>query len=258
MSNTERLVVLIVLVLVGLAFSLVMQPPALWLLAVVLVALVCVGTDHLIHLHWRIHIRHRRYAISLWIIPALLTLGGIFFLRMPLFASGLAIAIGLVVISVLLALVIVSEYRTIDPEDPLYGIARFILNIIGYLTVFALYTTIYGTKARSIMTATTITIVSALVALELLRGSEARLSRHWLYAGLCGLGMGEITWALNYWTISPLVGGIFLLLAFYAITGIVQNAFTSGLNRRVTAEFGAVTAIGLAFILLSMFLHRSA
>ncbi len=120
-SNTERLVVLISLILVGLAFSLVIEPPAVWLLAAVLVGVVCVGTDHIVHLHWRVHIRRRRYAVTLWVVPALLVLGATLFLRLPMFSSGIAVIAGLVITGVLLTLVIVSEYHTMDREDPLYG-----------------------------------------------------------------------------------------------------------------------------------------
>lgn len=256
MSNTERLVVLVSLVLVGLAFSLVIEPPAVWLLSAILIAVVCVGTDHVIHLHWRVHIRRRRYAVTMWVLPALLVLGATLFLRLPLFSSGIAVVAGLIVTGVLLALVIVAEYRTIDPDDPLYSTARFILNIVAYLTAFALYVTIYGTKARSLLTATAITIVSTLIALELLRGVEARVARHWLYAGVCGLILGEITWGLNYWTVPGLVGGVFLLLAFYASTGLVQNYLSGSLDRRIAAEFGLVTALGLVFVFASMLLRQ--
>jgi len=124
------------------------------------------------------------------------------------------------------------------------------------LTAFALYVTIYGTKARSLLTATAITIVSTLIALELLRGVEARVARHWLYAGVCGLILGEITWGLNYWTVPGLVGGVFLLLAFYASTGLVQNYLSGSLNRRIAAEFGLVTALGLVFVFATMLLRQ--
>lgn len=256
MSNNDRLVVLISLILIGLAFSLVIEPPAMWLLTVVLVALVCFGTDHVIHLHWRAHARRHRYAVSLWIVPALLVLGAALFLRLPIFSTGVAVVAGLAVTGVLLALIIVCEYHTLDPRDPLYSTARFVLNVVGYLVVFTLYTTIYASKARSLFTATAIAVVSALIALELLRGVEDRVDRNWLYAGICGLVMGEITWALNYWVLPGLVGGVFLLLSFYALTGLVQH-FLSGLfNRRLAVEFGLVTCFGMVLVFTSMLMNR--
>ena len=79
-SNAERLVALVSIVLIGLAFSLLIEPPTLLFLAGVLVAIVCVGTDHIIHLHWRVHIRRRRYAVTTWVLPSLLTIGATLFL----------------------------------------------------------------------------------------------------------------------------------------------------------------------------------
>ncbi|MGQ9676723.1 MAG: DUF5656 family protein [Chloroflexota bacterium] len=256
MSNTQRLVLLVSLILIGLAFSLVIEPPAMWVLAAILIAITCVGTDHIIHLHWRVHIRRHRYAVTLWIVPALLVFGATLFLRLPVFSGGVAVVAGLVVTGVLLALVIVSEYRTLDPNDPLYGTARFVLNVVAYLSAFALYTAIYGTKVRSLVTATAITIVSALIALELLRGLEARVARNWLYAAVCGLVMGEITWALNYWILPGLVGGVFLLLAFYCVTGMMQNYLAGALTHRLAVEFGLVTGLGLAFVAGALLLQR--
>ncbi|MBI4317245.1 MAG: hypothetical protein HY675_02045 [Chloroflexi bacterium] len=246
MSNVDRLIVLVSVVTGGLALSLMLDAPLIWLLAAALLATVCIGTDHIIHSHWRVHLRRKRYTFTLWILPALLVLGAFLFLRLPLFSTGVAVVGGLLVTAILLAMVITCEYHTIDLEDSWYNLARFCLNLLAYLTAFSLYTAIYSTKVRSVYSATAILIISALFSLELLRGTERSVPRTWIYSLTTGVIMGEITWALNYWVISGLAGGLFLLLALYVITGVVQNHLLSRLSTRLVAEYALVAIVGLA------------
>lgn len=246
MTNTERTVFLVSVVVVGLALSLMINPPLVWLVAGVLVAMVCVGTDHVVHSHWRIHLRRKRYVLTLLILPALLTFGAFLFIRLPVFATGTAVVAGLLVTAFLLYAVITCQYHTIDPDDSLYPFARFSLNLIGYLVAFSLFAAIYSSKIRSSVSATAIIIISVLISLELLRGTESGVQRTWLYAAIVGIAMGQITWALNYWVISGLAGGLFLLVVFYILSGIVQNHLLGKLNPRLAVEFCIVGTVGLS------------
>lgn len=253
MSNNERTVFLVSVVVVGLALSLMVSPPLVWLVALVLVAMVCVGTDHIVHSHWRVHLRRKRYVLTLLILPALLTFGAFLFIRLPIFSTGPAVVVGLLATAFLLYAVITCQYHTIDPEDSVYPFARFSLNLIGYLTAFSLFAAIYSSKIRSSVSATAILIISVLIALELLRGTEGSVQRTWLYAGIVGVIMGQITWALNYWVISGLAGGLFLLVAFYILCGLIQNYFLGKLTRRLAIEFGVVGLAGLSLAMSSGF-----
>ncbi len=88
-----------------------------------------------------------------------------------------------------------------------------------------------------------------MLALELFRGSESDFGRTWLYAAAVGLSMGEIVWALNYWNLSSFIGGAFLLIFFYALTGITQQYLWNRLNKIVFAEFAMIFfgAVALLF-----------
>ncbi len=253
MSNNERTIFLVSVVVVGLALSLMVNPPFVWLVAAVLIAMVAVGTDHIVHSHWRVHLRQKRYVLTLLILPALLTFGAFLFIRLPIFGTGPAAVAGLLVTAFLLYAVITCQYHTIDPEDSMYPFARFSLNLIGYLTAFSLFSAIYSSKIRSSVSATAILIISVLIALELLRGTESSVQRTWLYAVVVGVIMGQVTWALNYWVISGLAGGLFLLVAFYLLCGIVQNYFFGKLNLRLAVEFGIVGLAGLGLAMSSGF-----
>lgn len=66
-----------------------------------------------------------------------------------------------------------------------------------------------------------------------------------VYAGVAGLGVGEVTWALNYWPLNGLQGGAFLLAVYYFTTGILTYALHTRLTMRVTLEYGIIAFLGL-------------
>lgn len=262
MPNRERVIMLVNLALLALGLSLVLHlPPVVlrlaglglslvitedWFFAAVAVTLVCSGVDALVRSHPRLDHGEMPYTVTFWILPGFLIVGAAFFLnQMPDIVSGL---VGLAVTGALLAAVIVAEYHTIDPEDRLSGPARLGLNLAVYLVAFLVFTTIYSAKTRSLLSASTILVVSTLLALELLRGPKRGALRTWFFALISGLIMGEVTWALNYWAVGQLMGGLLLLLAFYALTGIQQQYLAHRLSRRVLLEFAFITTIGLLLV----------
>jgi hypothetical protein len=70
-----------------------------------------------------------------------------------------------------------------------------------------------------------------------------------LYAAVLGLAVGEVTWALNYWLIGPLAGGLLLLAALYVGAGIVQSHLVGQLTRRTLIEFAGVGGAAVALVL---------
>jgi hypothetical protein len=61
--------------------------------------------------------------------------------------------------------------------------------------------------------------------------------------------LGESAWALNYWRLSAVAGGMILLLVFYNVVGVVQQLLLGRLTRRMLVEFGVVSVIAFALIL---------
>lgn len=262
MPNRERVIMLVNLALLALGLSLVLRlPPVVlrlpglnlslvvtedWFFAAVAVTLACGGVDALVRSHPHLGRGEVPYTVTFWILPGFLLVGAAFFLnQMPDIVSSL---VGLAVTGVLLAAVVIAEYYTIDPDDRISGPARLALNLAVYLVAFLVFTTIYSAKARSLLSASTILVVSTLLALELLRGTERGALRTWFFALISGLIMGEVTWALNYWAVGQLVGGLLLLLTFYVLTGVGQQYLARRLSRRVLLEFAAISTIGLLLV----------
>ena len=108
---------------------------------------------------------------------------------------------------------------------------------------------LYSLKARSLVSATGVMLVSSLLALEFLRSAGQGFSRTALYALIAGLSTGEIIWAMNYWRIGGITGGLLLLLGFYVFTGLANQQLQGRLTRRVLVEYGVVALAGLAVLL---------
>ncbi len=264
----DRLSLLTSLVLVGLTLSLILDLPSQrivfsflgseasftvsgsWAIAFLLAALTAAGVNSIARTHPRVHLGEARYIFILWILPAVTVITAtMIFSLADVHVFGVYELVGVVLAGAFMVAVIVGEYITIDLNDRWYSAARLGVNIAVYLVALVLFATIYSWKIRSLYSAPAIGLAAGLLALELFRGSESDFGRTWLYAAAVGLSMGEIVWALNYWNLSGFIGGAFLLIFFYALTGITQQYLWNRLNQIVFAEFAMIFfgAVALLF-----------
>lgn len=264
MPRTDRLGIVISLVMVGLALSVSISLPSREFsflvfgselslrlsgqaqLAFIIAALVCVGVDAIIRTHPLVHRQKLAYTMTFWVLPSLIVISSLILLS-NLSWWGYRVSL-ILSTGFMLAMIVVAQYRSIDPGDRHQRTGRLILNAIVYAVALVWFITLYRMQVRSILSATGVLVVSGLLALELLRTLENRARRTWLYAFLVGVLMGELTWALNYSSLETRVGGAVLLLFFYALTGLFQQHLWGRLNRRVAAEFGLIFASGLAIL----------
>jgi len=180
---------------------------------------------------------------------ALLVLGSCIFLR-ELASPWQWVSIG--VASLLLIALLLGRYYSLDPRSRLFGTARFSSSLVVYILALGYFAGIYGTRARSLQSATLIAFVAVLLALYTLGPLLTR--RSWLAAGVSGLLIGEVTWALNYWPMDWLVGGLFLLLVFYGLTGTLHSYLLGRLTRNILVEFLAVVLVGLTLLAVTSML----
>ncbi len=181
-----------------------------------------------------------------WALPvALITVA---LLLLPLAPSRIYWLFGLVLTGIALAASMAGIYFTLDPFARGYRRARLGMNTLTYGVALLLFLVVYRTRVRSIISATEVMLISGLLALELLRGSERPTLLIALYASITGLVLGEATWALNYWRLDSLTGGLVLLVLFYDIVGLAQNALQSRIRRRILLEYGLITIAALALV----------
>ena len=246
------------------------------ILAVLLTGLVATGTEAVVRAHPRgelstvRRIWHRQYASSAsprwpapssdgerdgvggrshwvyWGAPIALILVAIFLL--PLAPSSVYWVLGVMIAGITMGLALAGIYYTIDPFQTGYRRARLGMNALTYALALLLFLVVYRTRTRSVLSATEVLFVSSLLALELLRGSNRPTIMVALYAGVAGLVLGQATWALNYWRLESLTGGLVLLVLFYDVVGISQHALHGHVRRRIIIEYALITIAAMALI----------
>lgn len=209
-------------------------------LVIILVVLVSSGVDGL--LRAREGSARLLFSATFWGLPTVSTIGGLLVVHSLAWWGYQILAAGAT--AVLLAGVILAQLRTLEGQR--HRLAALFITWMVYLAALGLYVALYGARWRSLVSATGVLVLSAGLSLELYRHTGAPLPRVWLYGLLSGLMMGELTWGLNYTRLDARLGGAFLLLGFYIITGLARQHLWGRLTRRVAWEFAALGAAGLA------------
>ncbi|HEX2912022.1 MAG TPA: hypothetical protein VH186_14535 [Chloroflexia bacterium] len=273
--RVDRIIVLSILIALTQGFLLVIDPTSgpfshlvskdyqLPLTIVLLAALVAITAgiaDATVRSHPQIYllklpvarIRGQRFEFApfSWILPSLLVVGTYLFLR--LFDSAPIQVIGTIISALVLLVVIMAQYYTVGRQERLYGWANIGLNLATYIAGFLIFSAIYVNKWRALQSAPLVGIVTFLLTYELLRQSKTNNRRLLLYSIGAGLILGEVTWALNYWLLPVLIGGVMLLLIFYVVVGLMQAYLTNNLNRAVVREYLIVSLISLVLIVISI------
>jgi hypothetical protein len=219
-----------------------------WLLIALMVGVVCTGTNLILHGHPHLGEHPGRPVYIAWILPGMMAGLSAFLLEQivswPAWVGGLLLA------GVGISLVVAAEYAVVCPDTARYPVARLALNMLAYLLIFVLFTLIYQTRTRSLVTATLILGTAALFALDLLSIADVPFKRVLPLAGVVGLIVGEATWAINYWQIRAWAGGLFLLLVFYVTVNLAHQYLLERLRASILAEFAVVAAVVLVVILL--------
>lgn len=218
------------------------------LLVVLVAGLAAMGARYVLAAHPDAPDRLPRPLYFSWVLPGLL--GGMAAYLVELAPGEAVWGGGLLLAMLLIGLAVAAEFVALSPRHPASTRARLGLNILAYLLALLFFYMVYRTRARSLVTATEVTLVAFLLALDLLGVAEARAARVVLYSAVIGLLVGEATWAMNYWRLDNWTAGLLLLLFFYLATGIVQQYLLDRLRPAVLLEFGLVTAAVLALVLM--------
>lgn len=264
--DRDRLSVLLAVLLLGnVLFQFVDLPQQVWhlqplgspleihltettLLIAFMVGLVCTGISLILQDHPHLMADPERPIYISWILPAFLTGVSVYLLSL---SPTLPIwMVGLFLTSLVLGLTISAEYIAVSPNNPGYPTVRLALNVLAYLLAFVLFTLIYQTRMRSLITGTLTTTTAALLGLNLLSVGEVPLRQAALFASIAGLIIGESTWALNYLQIRAWAGGVLLLLIFYLTINVAHQYLLESLNSSILGELSIVTILVLAIILV--------
>ncbi|MCK6630060.1 MAG: hypothetical protein L6R45_33405 [Anaerolineae bacterium] len=260
----ERISVVVSLILIGLALYFVLAFPAetatftifgspltltspqQWLVAVLLGGLAMAGADAVMRIHPNLPTRRISVMATFWMLPGLLVV--LATQTLGLAPNPIAWAIGLIGVGVLLWLTLIAEFwQAAAAGHKEYRWAYIWQQLMGYTMALLFFIIIYRTRSRSAISATSIMLVSGMIALALLRQRRS-IAKTWLFAAIVSLSLGQVTWALNYWRISALTAGLLLLLIFYVLVGLAQQQLLGKLSRRALWEFGSVALVALLVI----------
>ncbi|HEU5316915.1 MAG TPA: hypothetical protein VFX49_12475 [Chloroflexota bacterium] len=253
--TVEKISVVVVVAVLGAALAVNVRGAPVALLLGALVITVSAGMDLVLRGEARYH-----PTPDLFILPAAVVVGGVLFIS--LLSSGVSIVLGLAALAALIFAVFWAEFASLSGRAQ-RGAAerrgpRAMLAAVGYLAAFLLYAAIYQSKARSLFSAPAIIVLTFLLALRQLRLAPEPPSwpKAAVYGGLVALAAGEVTWALNYWPLNGVLGGAFLLAAFYFLLGVFSHHLQGRLTVRLLAEYGAVCAASVLAITAAGLLRR--
>jgi hypothetical protein len=223
----------------GSALSITLNTDSLLILFLPVIAIA--GTDWVLREHPDVRAGEVPFLFPFWMAPGLAALAlGLLLARIPSWLLWIAaLMIGVILIGILVQ----AEYITISPNAASYAIARLTVTGLSYLIAFGLFTLIYSTRTRSILSAGGITLVAIALSLDLLAPHIIGLKPAALYAAIIGWLVGQATWALNYWNVSNWSAGVILMTLFYVTVGLAQQSFQGRLTRNVLIEFAVITLI---------------
>lgn len=243
--RTGRIPLLAAVFAIGLALFIRLDPPQPWILLVV-TALVALGADGIYRLHPRADFHTIADTAPHLFVPVLFSLSAGLFLEDVVLSYWAAPAV--VGAGGLMAAALYAEHICVEPHSESYPAARFVLNVVTYLSAFGFYTVVYGFDVDLLPAAFAVGLVSMLLSIEIFREAEADPIRALVFAAVIGVIVAESRWVLYFVPLEGFLAGVFLLLTFYLTTGIISHYLTDHLEHSVLLEFALVTVAGLAIV----------
>jgi hypothetical protein len=150
------------------------------------------------------------------------------------------------VAALLLGMIFLAEYITIDPSAPAYGFARAGLTALAYALFLILATSLRYSGARMFLLIPAVFVTATLICLRILHldGRD-----RWDFPWATGIGIvcAQIGGGLHYWPLTPLQFGLALTGPLYALTLLSINLAEEIPLRR--AALGPAVIIGCAWVL---------
>ena len=202
------------------------------LLPLLLALLAGSGAQAVVQAHPLARQGRLRLPIRFWALPVAVTLiAAILLPRAPSVPYWAALLLGM---AALLSVVLVALYFSLDSQATGYRRARAVLNLVCYavaLVLFLLIPSTWPAAGRAVVLGG----VAMLLALELLRGTQARAPLVALYAFIVGAVVAQVAFGLLLTGLSPLSASLLLLLLFYLLVSLTAQTLLGRITRRVAA-----------------------
>jgi hypothetical protein len=124
--------------------------------------------------------------------------------------------------SVLVLMVLIGEYVSINMDSQYYPISLMILSAVSFGLFLIIAIAVRAANLRLYLTAAIITIVYAFFSLRVL---QLRFGGSWptKWTAVIVLAIAQFTIGLYYWPLSPIRFGLLLLGPAYALVGIASS-----------------------------------
>jgi hypothetical protein len=226
-------------------FYLVVNINAYTIIALLVAMITAAGSDWLLRSHPALEDRN---PVQHWILPALTAL--VIGIPIAQLQSNILWWIGLFVGVILLILVLLGEFISIDAEDIRLPIAVAGLSAVSFSLYLILIVTLRSTGVRLFFFLPAIAMGTWLVSL---RVSQMRLHGEWtlIETAIIALIVIQISAALHYWPISPISFGMVVLGVTYALISLISGLIEGKPTRQVLIEpiIALLIAFGVALVI---------
>ncbi|MFQ5398027.1 MAG: hypothetical protein ACE5E7_00350 [Anaerolineae bacterium] len=228
-------------IVIGITASTLMLP--------IVLGITITGVMTLIRTHPHGGIEAADTTIMSWIVPALLNVAFAGWLsRIQNTTAWTAAILGC---ALLIPLALIAEYRSLDNTRQ-HAALQWSQMALAHLAAVILFTLIYDARIRSILSGTAVLLVTFLLSARLFWAYHKDISRAFQYGGVVGLILAQLIWALNYWRLSGLQGGLYLLSTFYLLVGLIQQQLQNQLNQRTVVEYTVVALLTLSLTIAAV------
>lgn len=208
------------------------------------------GMETLIRMHPLARQSKVQRTAPYWIVPSLLALALSAWLgrmdNLGLWTFGMMGA------ALLIPLALTAEYASVSPEFRGQAGLRWLYGVLIHLVAMIALFAIYDARLRGLVAGPLVFVAMTLLAARFFLVQIAEVQTALLYGGVVGVLLAQLIWIVNYWPLSGLQGGLFLLLAFYVLAGLLQQVLSGDYGRRVALEYAGVALVALAAILLAV------
>ncbi|MEM4724737.1 MAG: hypothetical protein QXP01_06970 [Candidatus Hadarchaeum sp.] len=227
------------------------------LLGLVLFGVACAGTDFIVRGQTAVQPHPQENAsyhptvchpALHWVLPAGWTTACWALLARP---APLEKQIAYVAIaSGVLALLIFTEYYTVNAVTRWRLLARFAVQLSAYFVVALVYLAVHERIPAARIAADTVAAVSAFLFLRLLGEERCSFSEVLLSALGVGSFLGLLSWLLYPRIASPVMYSFLLVVGLYVLTGLAQQFLQGKLRRETLLEYGLVGVVALLLLFL--------
>jgi len=246
--NRDRLSVLVAVILLAYTLARFIQAP-LWEVAVslpgfylpiqisiqvivlsIVAVLTALGANWLFHDHPALS---ERSTVPYWILPSLTA----FAIGLLLYQLSFTLQwwLGIFIGGLVLALVLVGEYISIDANDARQPLAAVVLISVSFALFYILSIGLHLSNLRLLFLFPAIFASAWLVSL---RSLHLRLHGEWLVyeSAIIALIIAEFAAALIYWPLSPISFGLLLLGPAYALNSLLIGLIEEKSGRELFLE----------------------